>query len=70
VCGGSPTGPDVCGWFCVTHSIDSSSRRSNSGTFPLNRWSEAVTIHNRFGSLARAISFRTSDSGTNSSLVE
>ena len=40
------------------------------GTFPLNRWSEAVTIHNRFGSLARAISFRTSDSGTNSSLVE
>ena len=39
-------------------------------TFPLNRWSEAVTIHNRFGSLARAISFRTSDSGTNSSMVE
>ena len=60
----------VRGGFCFTHSIDSSNRRSNSGTFPLNRWSEAVTIHNRFGSLARAISFRTSDSGTNSSRVE
>ena len=47
----APVTSPRCVW--LTQSIASSSRRSNSARLSLKRWSEALTTHSRFGSLAR-----------------